>query len=215
MCTLPGCSGTHDDGHSRVYRSCTGCVMIEKVQLLVQRQSPRSLLTLTCNFLLSYPSRLYPIRVSFNGTVPPLDSTFLLIITFVTLLSKSGYDWTLLFLFLSVCSILPPGSYRAPGVYTNSSARAALAARAPGPATSAGPVPPESVSLPADPLSCTFATPVTLPLGGTPRTFGIRHSRARAARHSALRPSLPAGFRHSDAACPSLGSQLQRTMYRA
>ena len=117
----------------------------------------------SCNFLLSYPSRLYPIRVSFNGTVPPLDSTFLLIITFVTLLSKSGYDWTLLFLFLSVCSILPPGSYRAPGVYTNSSARAALAARAPGPATSAGPVPPESVSLPADPLSCTFATPVTLP----------------------------------------------------
>ena len=46
MCTLPGGSGTHDDGHSRVYRSCTGCVMIEKVQLLVQRQSPRSLLTL-------------------------------------------------------------------------------------------------------------------------------------------------------------------------
>ena len=119
--------------------------------------------SLTCNFLLRYPSRLYPIRVSFNGTVPPLDSTFLLIITFVTLLSKSGYDWTLLFLFLSVCSILPPGSYRAPGVYTNSSVRAALAARAPGPATSAGPVPPESVSLPADPLSCTFATPVTLP----------------------------------------------------
>ena len=32
MCTLPGGSGTHDDGHSRVYRSCTGCVMIEKVQ---------------------------------------------------------------------------------------------------------------------------------------------------------------------------------------
>ena len=102
--------------------------------------------SLTCNFLLRYPSRLYPIRVSFNGTVPPLASTFLLIITFVTLLSKSGYDWTLLFLFLSVCSILPPGSYRAPGVYTNSSARAALAARAPGPATSAGPAPPEPAS---------------------------------------------------------------------
>ena len=81
----------------------------------------------------------------------------------MTLLSNSVYDCTLLFLFLSVCSILPPGSYRAPGVYTNSSVRAALAARAPGPATSAGPVPPESVSLPADPLSCTFATPVTLP----------------------------------------------------
>mgnify|MGYP001316057665 FL=1 len=143
MCTLPGGSGTHDDGHSRVYRSCTA-VMIAEGPILVQQQAPRSLLT--CNFLLSYPSRLYPIRVSFNGTVPPLDSTFLLIITFVTLLSKSGYDWTLFFLFLSVCSILPPGSYRAPGVYTNSSVRAALAARAPGPATSAGPAPPESAN---------------------------------------------------------------------
>ena len=161
MCTLPGGSGTHDDGHSRVYRSCTAVMIAEGP--IARPTTGAPVAAHSCNFLLRYPSRLYPIRVSFNGTVPPLDSTFLLIITFVTLLSKSGYDWTLLFLFLSVCSILPPGSYRAPGVYTNSSVRAALAARAPGPATSAGPLPPESVSLPADPLSCTFAAPVTFP----------------------------------------------------
>ena len=150
MCTLPGCSGTHDDGHSRVYRSCTGCVMIEKVQLLVQRQSPRSLLTLALYLLLTYPSRLHPIRVSVNGTVPPLDSTSLLIIALYLFCDSSiqigiRLDSTFSF-FLSVCSILPPGSYRAPGVYTNSSVRAALAARAPGPATSAGPAPPESAN---------------------------------------------------------------------
>ena len=73
----------------------------------------------SCNFLLSYPSRLYPIRVSFNGTVPPLDSTFLLIITFVTLLSKSGYDWTLLsFFFLSVLSCRPAHTARPVSILT-------------------------------------------------------------------------------------------------
>ena len=119
MCTLPGGSGTHDDGHSRVYRSCTAVMIAEGPIARPTTGAPVAAHSHSCNFLLRYPSRLYPIRVSFNGTVPPLDSTFLLIITFVTLLSKSGYDWTLLsFFFLSVLSCRPAHTARPVSILT-------------------------------------------------------------------------------------------------
>ena len=79
--------------------------------------------SLTCTFLLTYPSRLYPIRVSVNGTFPPLDSTSLLIITSYLFCDSSiqigiRLDSTFFFFFLSVLSCRPAHTARPVSILT-------------------------------------------------------------------------------------------------